>query len=280
MFQYALYLNFINNDITCKFEDWTEYEGRSNARPILLNKAFGISYPVASKEEYTSMTDSYMDIPHRILRKIRGRKSLAYAEKTNDFDPDILTKTNSYLTGYFQSEKYFENIEDTVRKSFTFTDEVVKEAHDMLLASPSFDSYKDATKVSLHIRRGDYLNIENEFGNICTDEYYKRAVDHITSNVKNPVFLVFSNDLEWTAKWCKDNMSSHQFVLVNGSEESTGYLDMCLMSQCSHNIIANSSFSWWGAYLNNNPKKIVIAPPIWNHVTKQKDIFSPWMSIL
>lgn len=280
MFQYALYLNFINRGIECKFEDWTEYEGKSNARPILLQKAFGISYPVATMDEYIEMTDSYMDLGHRILRKVRGRKTREYSEATNDFDTNILDKNNSYLTGYFQSEKYFENIEDSIRKSFVFTDEVLAESDKMLSEATSTKIDEDATKVSLHIRRGDYLNIENEFGNICTDNYYKKAIDYITNKVENPVFLVFSNDSDWTKEWCAKNMASDKYVVIDGSTEETGYLDMCLMSQCKHNIIANSSFSWWGAYLNSNPDKVVIAPPIWNHVTKQKDIFSSWMTIL
>lgn len=274
MFQYALYLNFINKGIECKFEDWTEYEGKSNARPILLKEAFNITYPVATKEEYVEMTDSYMDLSHRILRKIRGRKTREYTEKTNDFDSAILKKTDSYITGYFQSEKYFSNIEDTVRNSFIFTDDIINKCNQILL------DYSEATKISLHIRRGDYLKIENEFGNICTDEYYQNAIDYICKDVENPVFFIFSNDIEWTKEWCAKNMKTHKYVVLDNSTEETGYLDMCLMSKCDHNIIANSSFSWWGSYLNPNPKKIVIAPPIWNHVTKQKDIYSSWMTIL
>ena len=274
MFQYALYLNFINKNIECKFEDWTEYEGKSNARPILLKEAFNITYPVATKEEYIEMTDSYMDFSHRILRKIRGRKTREYCEQTNDFDSAILEKTDSYLTGYFQSEKYFDNIETTVRKSFTFTDAVNDKCMDLL------SGHSEETKISLHIRRGDYLNIENEFGNICTTEYYQNAVNYICSKVDNPLFLIFSNDIKWTKEWCDSNLSDSNYTVIDNSTEETGYLDMCLMSKCDHNIIANSSFSWWGAYLNNNPQKIVIAPPIWNHVTKQKDIYSSWMTVL
>lgn len=280
MFQYALYLNFINKGIPCKFEDWTEYEGKSNARPILLKKAFDISYPLATKEEYIEMTDSYMDIAHRILRKIRGRKTRQYSEQTFDFDANVLLQDNAYLTGYFQSEKYFNKIEGIVRESFKFTDNTVLKCKEILFNNASFKPYENRAMVSLHIRRGDYLNIENEFGNICTDEYYKKAIEYISNKVANPVFLIFSNDLEWTGHWCSQNMSSVKYVLIEGTTEETGYLDMCLMSQCAHNIMANSSFSWWGAYLNSNPDKIVIAPPIWNNVTKQKDIFSSWMTIL
>lgn len=282
MFQYALYLNFINRGVDCKFEDWSEYEGKSNARPILLNKAFGITYPVATMPEYVEMTDSYMDLGHRILRKLRGRQSREYPEATFDFDEQILTKNNSYLTGYFQSESYFKDIKSKVYEAFTFTPDVVTESNS-LLPGPVFDS--SANYVSLHIRRGDYLNITTEFGDICTDEYYINAIKYIIGKVENPFFLIFSNDVPWVKNWCPKIFDSFderqiQYCIIENSSEETGYLDMCLMSRCKHNIIANSSFSWWGSYLNANPNKIVIAPSKWNNVTNQTDIFSPWMTIL
>lgn len=275
MFQYALYLNFINRGIDCTFEDWTEYDSKANARPILLNKAFGITYPIATMPEYVEMTDSYMDLGHRILRKLRGRQSKEYPEATFDFDEQILAKNDSYLTGYFQSEKYFKDIEETVRKAFTFTENVISESN-TLLPESNFDSSNNY--ISLHIRRGDYLNIGDAFGDICTVEYYINAIKYINDNVDNPFFLIFSNDIPWAKDWC--SKISIKCYVVDGSSEDTGYLDMCLMSRCKHNIIANSSFSWWGSYLNANPNKIVIAPSKWNNVTNQTDIFSPWMTIL
>ena len=276
MFQYALYLNFIARGIECKFEDWTEYVDKSNARPILLKDAFNIDYPAASLEEHTEFTDSYMDFYHRILRKLRGRKSREYAESTANFDQAVLDKQNAYLTGYFQSEKYFKDVEDAVRKTFVFTDAVVTKSRQLV----DYSSLNNP--VSLHIRRGDYLEAESIYGNICTDEYYIKAISYINDNIPNPTYLVFSNDIPWVKDWCAktaDCISFNYFVPENTTEE-TGYLDMCLMSNCKHNIIANSSFSWWGAYLNQNPDKIVVAPSKWNNVNNQKDIFSSWMTLL
>lgn len=280
MFQYALYLNFISKGIDCKFEDWTEYENKSNARPILLNKAFDINYPVASKEEYIEFTDSYMDLGHRVLRKLRGRQSREYSETTGDYDASLLGLDNSYITGFFQSEKYFGNIEDIVRKSFVFTDEVIAKSTKLgTSVNPFGIETEPPTPVSIHIRRGDYLKAEREYGNICTDEYYVSAIKYICDKVRNPHFLVFCNDTAWAKQWCSENISLAYRVIENTSEE-TGYLDMCLMSRCAHNIIANSTFSWWGAYLNTNPNKIVIAPAKWNNVTNQKDIYSSWMTTI
>lgn len=276
MFQYALYLNFINRDVNCKFENWTEYEGKSNARPILLKDAFNIDYPIASLEEYNKFTDSYMDLIHRILRKFRGRKSSIYEEATADFDAIILDKNNAYLTGYFQSEKYFKDIESIVRKSFTFTDEVINESSKLLKGIPLNNT------VSLHIRRGDYLDVDEAYGNICTDEYYQTAISYMCNKVDNPTFIIFSNDVPWVKEWCSiiADTVSFNYQIIDNTTEATGYLDMCLMSCCTHNIIANSSFSWWGAYLNQNPDKIVVAPSKWNNITNQKDIYSSWMTVL
>ena len=118
MFQYALYLKLVSMGKAVKFDDITEYE-LSNARPIML-WCFGIDYPKASREEINEITDGVMKLSHRIRRKLFGRKSLEYHEADCNFDPQVLTQKKAYLTGYFQSERYFKDIEDQVREAFTF----------------------------------------------------------------------------------------------------------------------------------------------------------------
>ena len=122
---------------------------------------------------------------------------------------------------------------------------------------------KDKKLVSLHIRRGDYLNPEVQaiYGGICTDEYYEAAVKYMKEGHPGCRFYVFSNDPEWV----KENLKIENMTVVEGSDEEHGYRDMYLMSLCKHNILANSSFSWWGAWLNKNTEKEVIGPTIWIH---------------
>ena len=112
--------------------------------------------------------------------------------------------------------------------------------------------------VSLHIRRGDKMSEANMkiYGGICTEEYYRKAVDYIKARVDDPTFVVFSDDIEWT----KDNIHLDNCVYVDWNKGEDSWQDMCLMSFCKHNINANSTFSWWGAWLNSNPDKIVVVP--------------------
>lgn len=129
------------------------------------------------------------------------------------------------------------------------------------------DIIKSCNAVSLHIRRGDYISnaTTNTIHGTCNLDYYKRAVEYIKKNSVSPIFFIFSDDIDWV----KDNLhlnEKHYYIDWNNAD--TNYEDMRLMSLCKHNVIANSSFSWWGAWLNNNPKKIVIAPQKWFNDSK------------
>lgn len=155
---------------------------------------------------------------------------------------------------YFQSEKYFINISDNIRQEFTLKKELSNKAQEVLGNIENTDS------VSLHIRRGDYVvdkNI-NAFHGICGMDYYQRAIELIKEKISHPTFFIFSDDITWA----KDNLKGPEFVFVS-NPEIEDVEELVLMSKCKYNIIANSSFSWWGAWLNNNLDKIVIAPQKW-----------------
>ncbi|MBY0244074.1 MAG: alpha-1,2-fucosyltransferase, partial [Sphingobacteriaceae bacterium] len=156
-----------------------------------------------------------------------------------------------YLDGYWQSEKYFGVHANVIRDDFNFPDldKVNKLCAPQIMQSNS---------VSLHVRMGDYVN-HPLHGGICTLKYYQQAIELMKSKIEAPIFFIFSNDIEW----CKQNLDIINAVYVTGNIGENSFRDMQLMSLCQHNIIANSSFSWWGAWLNNNRNKIVIAPKIW-----------------
>lgn len=162
-----------------------------------------------------------------------------------------------YYKGYFQSEFFFENVISQVRAAFTFDLSKINEQTRYCL-----QQIKDTKSVSVHIRRGDFVNSKNIriYGGICTPEYYKRAIKQVEEYYTETVYYIFSDDLEWA----KNNISlplNTVYVSWNGGKDS--WQDMLLMSTCKHNIIANSSFSWWGAWLNSNKDKIVVAPKKW-----------------
>lgn len=190
------------------------------------------------------------------LKSILHPQSL-FKEQSFYYDPSILDcHDDVYLQGYWQSEKYFKGIEKIIREDFTLSEEPD------YLNQQMIDKIRNCEAVSLHIRRGDYVsNPETTaYHGICSEEYYRGAVSKLENYVKNPHFFVFSDDPSWV-KEKLDIRHSTTIVDFNGSEKD--YEDMRLMSLCKHHIIANSSFSWWGAWLSNNPQKIVVAPKQW-----------------
>lgn len=277
MFQYALYLKLVSMGKEVKFDDVTEYE-LDNARPIMLS-VFGIEYPKATKKELTEITDASMALLSRLRRKMFGRESGEYHEASTDFDPEVLVRENAYLCGCFQTEKYFKDIEEEVRKAFRFRNmQIPKEMQKSIAAYQK--QIKETESVAIHIRRGDYLDVAQVYGGICTEAYYDGAIEYILKKYPNAQFYVFTNDIPWAENWCeekKKSLDTNSFTVIKGTTEETGYIDLMLMSECKHQIIANSSFSWWGAWLNATPNKCVIAPSKWLNTCECHDIYTEEM---
>ncbi|MBC7766806.1 alpha-1,2-fucosyltransferase [Arenimonas sp.] len=168
----------------------------------------------------------------------------------------IYIKIWQKITGdyqYFQSEKYFIEVKDEVLKQFTLKNPMSQNAQEVARNI-------NTNSVSLHIRRGDYVNSTHH--NLCDLEYYYKALHHIKSQITNPHFFIFSDDIEWA----KNNMQVGEATFVSNSNIPE-VEEMILMSLCTHNIISNSTFSWWSAYLNQNPHKIVVAPKQWTNTS-------------
>ena len=198
-----------------------------------------------------------------------------YNEKRFHFDENFFSAgKNIYLKGYRQSEKYFRNIEEKIRDNFQFKKELIEDVIEF------GQQLSNQNSVSIHIRRGDYKNSTVlKYHGIITPSYYQEAIDLIISKIENPAFLIFSDDMDWVQN--NLNFPKHA-TFVSGKISHTHYQDFYLMSQCRHNIIANSSFSWWAAWLNDNPKKIVIAPKKWfgNAPNDTKDLIpESWIKI-
>lgn len=272
MFQYALYLKLKKLGHDVKFDDRTEYD-RPEVRPIQLS-AFGIRYPAATHDEVIDITDGSMKLRDRIRRRLTGRKTAEYAENGTCYDPLVMNRDPAYLVGNFQSERYFADIEGEVRKAFQFDPEIIS---DEIKEWEKRITADDAA--AIHIRRGDYLNAKDVYGDICTDEYYDAAIDVILKKHPDTVFYLFSNDHEWSDMF----MGRHKDIPMHSvkcSTEYTGYLDMYLMSKCKGHIIANSSFSWWGAWLCSDSQKEVIAPKVWLNNGKCADIHTDDMILI
>lgn len=182
-----------------------------------------------------------------------------YKESCFNFDNNIhKIKPNTYVEGFFQSELYFKCVEDKLREDFRFKKEPDAVNTKLIKQMGTTNS------ISLHIRRGDYVQKERyqQFYATCSLDYYKRGVEYIAQKdtSSQPVIFVFSDDI----RWVKKNLDlPYEMIFVCNNTGEKSYEDMRLMSLCRHNIIANSSFSWWGAWLNKNPNKIVVAPQKW-----------------
>ena len=183
---------------------------------------------------------------------------LQYVKENHfNFDSEILHLPKMiYLHGYWTSEKYFVNISDIIRRELTVKSPLLGRDKEIAEQITSCES------VSVHIRRMDYLpnTYTEQILEASSLDYYFYAIKSITPNVKKPHFFVFSDDIEWS----RENFKlPYQITFVDHNGSDKNYEDMRLMSLCKHNIIANSTFSWWGAWLNNNSDKMVFAPKKW-----------------
>lgn len=199
--------------------------------------------------------------------KIQRRLARKYKEPHFHYDENFVKlPKNTVMSGYFQSEKYFRGIREVLLQDFSWVEEAEGKNKEL------FERIKqDSASVSVHVRRGDYVSNKNaaKFHGLTGVEYYKAAVKQVSKHVKKPNLYVFSDD----PSWCKQNLKfTHPTTYI--SHNTDGSADMRLMKVCGHNIIANSSFSWWGAWLNSSPDKIVIAPKQWfSHVeSNTKDV--------
>lgn len=172
------------------------------------------------------------------------------------FDSRVLSlPAPCILFGLFQSEKYFRPVADTIRKELAFKPYPIAEETAALTRE-----IESTTSVSVHVRRGDYV-VRPQFS-VCTMDYYRRAIEYVRGAVPAPTFYFFSDDIGW----CRDRFAGPDFVFCNLDQSASDPLnDMRLMSICRHHIIANSTFSWWGAWLNDDPHKVVVAPDRWQH---------------
>ena len=227
---------------------------------------FQLDYQVLDNETALEMRkeSSRQDLAIRFKRKFApGKCQYHYEKDSATFDSLVFKVDNIYLDGYWQSEKYFKHITPTIREIFTFPDLLTDYQRTMC------EQIQRVNSVCVHVRRGDFLNYPEIYGN--TDlEYYRRSMKYISERVENVHFFMFSNDIDWV----KQNITGTNITYIDSSDDIvTGNMDMVLMMKCRHNIIANSSFSWWGAWLGEQKNKIVVAPAKWEMQAATPDIW-------
>lgn len=257
MFQYATGMALASRNNTSLILDLSWFEANT-ARHYQLHH-FAITAREVSEREKTKFTSVYDGICKKAVRYM-AKKYLnrrLYREAHFNYDPELFRrKKNTWIEGYWQSEKYFGAIAQDITREFRIRTP---------LSAKTIETKKliySTESVSVHVRRGDYVAEDNrkKIHGPLEISYYARALDIIARKTKYPHLFIFSDDMSWV----KENLRfEYPATYVDHNDESTGFEDLHLMSGCRHNVIANSTFSWWGAWLNRNPSKIVIAPKQW-----------------
>lgn len=257
MFQYAYYLLIQDRfKAACLFMSSPEWE---HSGGFELTRVFGIKYTPSLWEK----------IYHkgRVCRKLFSLTHERYQGQNFKIQPLDLNPSGKYkyFYGTWQSERYFINPE-CIRKSFQFNEKLLNDQTKAMAESLN----RVNVTVSIHIRRGDYLSQQFSagFGNCCPVTYYQEAIDYMKTHLEDITFVLFSDDMDWV----KENLPLENAIYVEHNHGADSWQDMYLMSLCKHNIIANSTFSWWGAWLNRNPDKIVIAPKRWWSTIEKDDV--------
>ena len=257
MFQYALgrYLAIKNDDVL-KLE--MSYFNKTNARPFCL-QFFNTNLLFATEKDVLGANSKcFKKWIWYLLGWLNGKEILQVNERQFNFDPNILNmKGNIFLRGYWQTEKYFKSIENIIRKEFMLSVPIGIETK---IKKKKIREQRHT--VSLHIRRGDYVTDlgANKISGVLPLNYYYSAIKFLEKRTKELNFFIFSDDIQWV----RHNLKiTYPVIYVSHNDEVHAYEDMYLMSLCDYHIIANSTFSWWGSWLDNKSDKIVIAPKKW-----------------
>ncbi len=263
MFQYAAGRRLAHTLKTDLKLDLSGYQTQNRLTPRRYNlHVFNIMEKIAAQEEIAALIGSrftsviLFTIEKFIKLKLAPRTYINRISETS-FDPTILTLPDGvYWEGHWQSEKYFIDIVEIIREEFTFKNPPVDKNKELSKLISSLES------VSLHVRRTDYVTNPkaHEMHGSCNIDYYRGCVNELIEKVKNPHFFIFSDDPGWASENLK---LQYPMTIVNHNQEDQCHEDLRLMSQCKHHIIANSSFSWWAAWLNPRADKIVFAPGRW-----------------
>jgi hypothetical protein len=240
---------------------------------------FDAEVPIATASDialYKALPSSRVRQFSSLIQRKLTKAQFFPEKKAFIYDAEVLhVGRHTYFEGYWQTEKYFKPCELLIRKAFSFKQPLADTSRSLA------DKMLGASSVAMHIRRGDYVTnaATNAAHGTCTPAYYQQALATLQERVEGINLFVFSDEPEWV----KENLHfAVPTVYISHNQGKASYQDMQLMSLCQHNIIANSSFSWWGAWLNNNPSKVVIAPKQWmpGYITDSLDLIpEEWLRL-
>ena len=287
MFQYAFYLSNLNSNNKVKV-DISSYDSYNLHNGLEVEKIFNLKtlLNIANSSDLDHFKDKskFFKIKELLGRMITNNPNF-FIKKTHFIEPNYSRYYKNfynyvYLDGYWQNEKYFKDYKKQLIQNFKFKN-ISKYNNQLAKKLVSENS------ISLHVRRFDKIKSLNDIfyrlklfllWRVASKKYYLKSIDKISKMVENPKFYVFSDDKDWVSKNLKIN---YDHIFVDWNRGANSYEDLFLMSQCKHNIISMSTFSWWSAWLNNNNNKIVISPKKWaSKIKKDLGIIpSDWIRI-
>ena len=286
--QYALYrkLEHIGRDVRLDLS-WFRNESLQASIPagrdLELDYLAPLPYRAASEEEIRSVLGRLWEEPEHIVgkikRKLRPDADPAF-EESDMYHDQVFSMDGKYLVGYWACEKYYADILGILREDISFPrsgNEELQRRNDAVIRQ-----MEQTQSVSVHIRRGDYLDDINRelFGGICTEMYYHRAMEYMKERIPEAKFYLFSDDTAYV----RENYQGEAYQIIDWNHGRDSFYDMMLMSRCRHNICANSTFSFWGARLNAHEDKIMIRPSIHKNTQvcipeQMKELWSGWTLI-
>lgn len=253
MFQYALYRELQNVGFNTKMS--REYiDNNSEHNGYELETVFGLKPNIASLDEINNCRNHKSGLYERLRNRLSSRDDFAEIERFINID--IFFVDNIILNGYWQHEFYFKHVKEQLKKEFEFP-----EICDMDNLN-NIVKIQTSNSVGVHIRKGDYLSkgFIDYYGSICDEKYYSTAIELMCSKIKNPSFFIFSDDMEWVHN---NLILPNEVTYINNNKGQNAFKDMQLMMECKHLVIANSTFSWWAAWLSESDDKIIVAPKKW-----------------
>ncbi|MCR4881803.1 MAG: alpha-1,2-fucosyltransferase [bacterium] len=259
MFQYA-FAKSIGDDVLFDNTWYADFDNKYRDRLALyaldiLNTDINFATKEQIKEclKESALAEKLTNI-HKVFHIKLLPTNRVYEKVRNRYEPELYNiQGNVYYDGYFQTPKYFENIKERLIKDFTPKNELTDENKAVL------DEIKNTNSVAISTRRGDYVKL----GYALDAGYYNKAMKEIAARVENPIFYLFSNDMEWSMK---NINTENKFTVIpcESFDKNCGYVcGINLMSHCKHNIITNSTYPWWAAWLNANKDRITVAPKGW-----------------
>lgn len=256
LYEYAIYKRFeqLGKEVYLDNTDYTDRAKFRDIRELELEYFDSLTYQLCSVKQRGKLVDDSRSFFARVRRKLFGPYSKIVRE-TGDYMPEIFEKEDVYLIGWWNCEKYYKDMIPFLQENIVFPEKYNDKTRQLLWELSGRNN-----TVSIHIRLGDYVTKASTYGNICTADYYQAAISYITERTDNPAFYLFSDDPAGAMRMLQDisPVAAASCTVVDWNTGGDSMYDMLIQSRCTHNICANSTFSMWGARLNQYPDKIMV----------------------